>query len=85
LREKKNNKKIQSSKIVERGERGGWIAITNNKKVQSFERIKKEKGGGLPLLVAKKFRTLSFEKVERIKKGHQSQLPTLTKLQISEL
>jgi len=67
----------------ERGE-GGSPSLTI-RKLKALRELRREKGGGLPLLVAKKFRTLSFEKVERIKKGHQSQLPTLRKLHISEL
>ncbi len=69
----------------------GWIAIANSKKAQnfefialSFERVEKgEKGGvggGSPLLITRKFRTLSlettrelkalsFERVERGKRG----------------
>jgi hypothetical protein len=49
-----------------REEKGGWIV--NNKRIIIFERDERgEKGSGLPLL-ARKFRTSSFEKGER-KKG----------------
>jgi hypothetical protein len=59
---KKNNKKTQSSKIVERGKRGGWIAITNNKKAQSFERIKKGKGGWIAITSSKKVQNFELRK-----------------------
>jgi hypothetical protein len=42
--------------------------------------LREENGGGLPLLVTRKFRALNFEKIERKEKGCQFAIANIKKV-----